>query len=111
MKLKILAISVAGLALFSVWLTTRSAPQIDNLVKIAGFAYGPAKTKIKAGETVMWENEDGVGHTITAADGTFESGMLNRNNRIEVKFDKPGTFAYYCKPHPYMRGTVTIGKA
>ena len=110
MKLKFLALSIAALAIFSVWLTTRPAPQIDNLVKIAGFAYGPAKAEIKAGETVTWKNEDGVGHTITATDGAFDSGMLNQNERIDLMFDKEGTFAYYCKPHPYMTGTVTIGK-
>lgn len=68
-------------------------------IKIVDYSYSPAKLTIAAGTTVKWENEDGVGHTVTADNGEFDSGTMSKGDAFEFTFTKPGTYAYYCKPH------------
>ena len=76
--------------------------------KNAARAYDPAVIRIKAGTTVMWMNDDVVAHTVTADDGSFDSGFLNPGQSWSFTFDKAGTYAYHCTPHPWMKGTVIV---
>jgi plastocyanin len=34
-------------------------------------------------------------------------GLSPRSLRL-VTFDEAGTFAYYCRFHPFMKGTITV---
>lgn len=70
--------------------------------------YTPANTTIKAGDTVVWSNNDDHDHTIVADDGSFKSGNIPHAQTFEHQFTKPGTFSYSCSYHPRMRGTVTV---
>lgn len=64
---------------------------------------------IPVGTTVTWTNDDpGVMHTVTAADGSFDSGMLQAGATWSHTFDTPGTFDYFCTPHPWMKARVTV---
>jgi hypothetical protein len=45
-------------------------------VTISGFALGPASTTVNVGDTVTWTNVDSAAHTVTALDGSFDSGPL-----------------------------------
>jgi nitrite reductase (NO-forming) len=64
---------------------------------------------IAVGTTVTWTNNDpGMIHTVTATDGTFDSGMLAEGQTFTYTFDTPGTFEYFCSPHPWMRARVTV---
>lgn len=49
-----------------------------HVVAIRDFAYKPADLTIQAGESVRFENDDDVAHTITANDASFDSGSLVR---------------------------------
>lgn len=77
-------------------------------IAIRNFAFVPATITIKKGETVTWTNEDSVGHTATALDGTFDSGILQQGKSFSFTFTKAGTFDYKCTPHPNMRGKVVV---
>jgi len=46
-----------------------------------------------------------VQHTITADDGSFDSGMVDPGSSFSMEFDTPGTFQYYCQPHGASGGT------
>ncbi|MCX8126895.1 MAG: cupredoxin family copper-binding protein [Dehalococcoidia bacterium] len=75
---------------------------------IEGYAFKPAEVRIPVGSIVTWYNRDEVAHTATARDRTFDSGWLSRGGRFSYKFEKKGTFEYYCIPHPYMVGKVIV---
>ena len=47
-------------------------------------------------------------HTVSASDGSFDSGTLGSDARFETTFERAGTFAYFCQIHPTMRGTVRV---
>lgn len=78
-------------------------------VNIAGFAFAPASTTVKVGDTVTWTNSDAVGHTATADDGSFDTGTIGAGSTSNgVTFNTAGTFAYHCTIHSAMHGTVVV---
>ena len=76
--------------------------------KNAARAYDPAVIRIKAGTPVTWTNGDAVAHTVTADEGAFDSGFLNPGQSWSFTFETPGTYTYYCTPHPWMKGSVIV---
>ena len=81
-------------------------------VVAAAFTFEPPDVVVAAGETVVWSNEDGVGHTVTAGTpddptGEFDED-LEAGGTVEVVFDEPGTVPYYCEIHPTMLGEVVV---
>ncbi|HVE67367.1 MAG TPA: cupredoxin family copper-binding protein [Solirubrobacteraceae bacterium] len=80
-------------------------------VSIEDFAFAPRTITIDVGDTVTWTNRDSAGHTATADDGSFDTGVLNRGQSGAHTFDEAGTFAYHCDPHPNMQGTVVVRAA
>jgi len=86
-------------------------PQVAGVtaIDIEDFAFGPPNVRVTAGTTVTWTNRDSVGHTVTSEDGDeLDSELLGKGESYEHTFTQPGTYAYYCKPHPYMKGLVTV---
>jgi uncharacterized cupredoxin-like copper-binding protein len=77
-------------------------------VAISGFAFAPDVTKVEAGESVRWSNQDPTEHTVTTHDGTFSSEPLASGKGFRVTFDAPGVYEYYCAIHPTMVGTVEV---
>ena len=61
-----------------------------------------------AGQTVDWLNDDGEAHTVSALDGSFNSGIMNSGDAFSETFETPGTFDYICAIHPTMTGTVIV---
>jgi plastocyanin len=74
---------------------------IDKLV------FTPAEITVKAGDTIEWDNKDILQHTATAKDGSFNV-LLPPNKKGSVVVDKAGTFEYFCKFHPNMKGKITV---
>jgi hypothetical protein len=79
-----------------------------RLVQIRQFDYMPREITIRRGETVEWVNMDPEGHTATADDDSWDSGYLEDGESFSRVFTEPGRYAYYCTPHPDMRGTVIV---
>jgi YVTN family beta-propeller protein len=77
-------------------------------VGISKFAYAPAEIVISAGQSVTWTNADPVDHTITSSDKLWDSGSLAPNGSFSMTFTQPGTYAYFCSIHPFIRGTVVV---
>lgn len=77
-------------------------------VEIKDFAFNAPTITIKVGESVSWTNADLIGHSATADDGSFDTGILGQNESGAVTFSKAGTFTYHCTPHPNMKGTVIV---
>jgi plastocyanin len=77
-------------------------------VSIVDVAFKPADIEVAVGATVDWTNDDPFAHTVTATDGSFDSGTMEGGEAFSQVFEQPGTFEYYCVIHPSMTGTITI---
>ena len=90
--------------------TAVAAPkQPTRTVLIQGFKFKPANISIKRGTKVIWINKDSTPHTATANNHrTFDSGLLRKGQRYTRTFWKTGKYGYHCKPHPFMKGSITV---
>jgi len=88
--------------------TSGEAAAGESAVEIANFAFSPDSVEVAAGSTVTWTNNDSTAHTVTADDGSFDSGNLDSGATFSQKFDTPGTYTYHCAIHPNMTGTITV---
>ena len=107
----LLAITAAiaiGLFIATVPSSTSAA---DSPVSIVDFAFQPKSVSISAGNIVTWTNKAGQAHTVTADDGSFDSGQLAANDAFANVFDTAGTFTYHCSIHPQMTATVVVKAA
>jgi plastocyanin len=82
-------------------------------VAIRNFAFQPAELEVEVGTTVEWVNEDPVPHTVTSGTpgsptGVFDSGALNQGDSFSFTFRQPGTYEYFCRLHPSMRGRILV---
>ena|SRR5688572_27040792 len=76
-------------------------------VGIHGFAFDPASLDVDSGTTVVFTNHEATVHTATADNGAFDTGNLDEGESYEVDLDA-GTYAYHCKLHASMRGTLVV---
>jgi plastocyanin len=75
------------------------AQDADATVNMQGVSFLPAEVHIAPGQTVLWNNASTFAHTVTADDGSFDSGLLDPGATFTMSFDAPGVYAYYCQPH------------
>lgn len=82
----------------------------DVTVQIVGTSFTPSTVTINVGDTVTWVNNTGVLHTVTANNGSFNSGPPEEDFTFAHTFNAAGTFAYHCQTHQAfgMTGTVIV---
>jgi plastocyanin len=68
-------------------------------IAIADNSFAPSKLTVPVGATVVWEQHGQRPHTVTADDGSFDSGKLDAGGSFSETFAKPGTYAYFCTFH------------
>jgi plastocyanin len=83
-----------------------SGPAVE--VAIINIAFDPPQLDVSAGTTVTWTNLEAVPHTVTAADGGFDSGTLDEGGTFQHTFAEAGTFDYVCAIHPSMQASVIV---
>ena len=81
----------------------------DNKVSMKNSTFSPATLGFAVGGTVTWINEDNMIHTVTADDGSFDSGDIQPGATFKRAFTIPGTVPYHCTYHRGMTGSVTAG--
>ena len=111
--------NVTGALSTSTTQTTTSTPApagpVVTILPMSGMQenapyYSPQVVTVVIGvnNTVTWVNNDDVPHTVTASDGSFNSGNMNAGQSWTHTFTTPGTYNYYCTYHPWMKGTVIV---
>lgn len=88
-----------------------ATPAVSNVsVDIKDFKFTQASLMVKKGTTVIWTNQDSASHTVTSdnAGGPLASDLIAQGKTYSYTFNTVGTFAYHCKVHPNMKGTVTV---
>jgi plastocyanin len=97
--------------------TATQSPVTTQVSIVAGAAvnvnqpgYTPTDVTVVIGanNTVEWTNNDNMPHTVTASDGSFDSGNMNPGATFSHTFTEAGSFAYICTYHHWMHGTVTV---
>lgn len=104
----ITALTALGAALLLLFPLMTPASAKEMHVSISNFTFEPRTTTIASGETVRFVNSDDMVHTIVAADGSFRSDALDTGDSFAKTFLKPGTYAYFCGLHPFMKGTIVV---
>jgi plastocyanin len=79
--------------------------------------FDPSELTVAAGTTLLVANVGGKPHTLTADDGSFDTGIVDPGSEggrfagknASVTLDKAGTFKFHCEVHPAaMKGVVTV---
>lgn len=68
--------------------------------------FRPATLVVDKGATVRFDNKDVAPHTVTATDGSTDSGVINPGQSFEVSVEKP--FDYVCTIHPSMKASIEL---
>jgi plastocyanin len=98
-----------GSASTSASTASSSASSGQQAVTIVDYTYKPAQLTVAAGTTVEFTNQDSTPHTATSKQsGAIETGSIDTGKTGEITLDKPGTYAYYCAFHPFMKGTIEV---
>jgi plastocyanin len=109
----LLVIAAAGLGV-------GRAEAANAAVAIQNISYQPATVTIQPGDTVVWTHADGeTPHTVTSDTGAFDSsptcagaaGCMTGGDTFNHTFNAVGSFAYHCKIHSSMHGTVVVQAA
>lgn len=93
---------------------TAASVSIVNSVPTAPCANGysycftPASVTVDAGGTVAWSSSSSAPHTVSADDGSFNSGSISAGGTYRHTFTTPGTYTYHCSIHPYMTASVKV---
>jgi plastocyanin len=79
--------------------------------------FDPPELSVAAGTTLLVANVGGKPHTLTADDGSFDTGTIApgaeggrfAGKNASVTLTEPGTFKFHCEVHPAaMKGVVTV---
>jgi plastocyanin len=79
--------------------------------------FDPDELAVAAGTTLLVANVGGKPHTLTADDGSFDTGVVDpgaeggrfAGSNASVTLNKAGTFKFHCEVHPaVMKGVVTV---
>jgi plastocyanin len=108
-SLSLLSVLVIGMIFFACSKSNTSVNTNNpNTVSIKNMAFSPGQLSVTTGTTVTWVNNDGITHTVTADDGSFNSGNITPGNSFTRTFSGIGTISYHCSIHPMMTGSVVV---
>jgi plastocyanin len=96
----VVAILVAGAVAPGLSAAAPVRKPVTHMVTIDGARFSPADLTVRAGDTIVWVNNDILAHTATARDGAFDSKVIEPGRRWKFVVKQKGTFAYTCSFHP-----------
>jgi plastocyanin len=76
--------------------------------------FAPEVVRVPVGTEVEWDMAGRNPHTVTADDGSYDSGILQPGDEYSRTYDKPGVYPYFCTLHGAaggkgMAGVVVVG--
>jgi plastocyanin len=104
--------SRAALVAIAIGLTFALLPRFADAapvpVTIEYQSFSPGAIDALPGDAVSWSNHGGRTHTVTADDGTFDSGDVSEGSQFTWSFTTPGMYMYHCTIHRGMVGEVDV---
>jgi plastocyanin len=80
----------------------------EGVVVVQNLSFNPQRSEAQVGREVVWRfSDNGLAHTVTADDKSFDSGRMP-SGEFRHLFDQPGEVAYHCEVHRSMKGTVAV---
>lgn len=86
-----------------------------NTVNITASGFSTKEITIKAGESVTWENQDSVDHTVNSAVHPthlvyppLNLGVIKPGEQKSLAFPAVGTYKYHDHLNPSLTGSVTV---
>ncbi len=76
-------------------------------VNITESGFNPATLTVTRGAMITWTNNDSVVHTVTSPNN-FNFGDINPGKTYSRMFNIAGTYNYYCRYHPNMKGVIIV---
>jgi len=75
-------------------------------------AFEPTTVAAKAGQRVIWRNEDSSPHNVTYVSGPefSSSGRIRPGASFSITLSSPGTIQYFCSIHPWMKATIIVSR-
>lgn len=72
-------------------------------------AFTPATIQAKVGDVIVWTNNDTLPHTATLKDDpACSTETLSPGATGGLTFSAAGTYAFFCKIHADMTGTIEV---
>jgi plastocyanin len=100
-----LALALA-LALVATVVAAGASVAADKWVTTYDSKYLPGVVTIRTGERVTWVNDDDLPHDATG--NGWATPLLNKGDSYSLRFNRAGTYRYYCSIHPEMRSAVIV---
>jgi plastocyanin len=97
---------LAAVALLSLVAGTARAAQLPAHIEFQAFS--PDQIDVLPGDSVQWTNDSERTHTVTANDGSFDSGELGGGVTFTEAFTDLGPHPYHCTIHLGMTGEVDV---
>ena len=89
------------------------ADDYDAHVSAIDNAFDAGLVRLQPGQSIEWSNDGRSPHTVTADDGSFDSGDLEPGATYTQTFAQPGVYSYFCKYHGApgvgMAGIIVVG--
>jgi plastocyanin len=108
-----LAAAILGLVSLVATPAPAHADTYAATVRMLDNVFAPEIVRIDAGASVEWSNDGHTVHTVTADDGSWDSGDVAPDAEVVRTFSEPGVYTYYCRyhgtPNAGMTGTVVVG--
>lgn len=79
----------------------------ETVVQLTATGYDPAAVTVAAGAPVRFVNTDTEFHSVTHRGGSFNS-LIAAGQDWTLVLDTPGTYDYYCVPHPWLVGQIVV---
>jgi plastocyanin len=80
----------------------------EKTVTMKGSNFMPKEIHAAANEPVKWVNDDSLGHSVAADDGSFDShpkcgqfggNCMTKGQSFSHKFPRDGRYSYFCRTH------------
>ncbi|HEX3721205.1 MAG TPA: cupredoxin domain-containing protein, partial [Nitrolancea sp.] len=88
-----------------------TTPTTPTTIDLGDFYYNPTTLTVAAGTNVVWTVSGQQPNTVTADDGSWDSGVLNHGEIYAHRFVTPGTYHYHSQFYAWMKGTIIVTRA
>jgi plastocyanin len=109
-------LAVFALVLLPLAVAPTPVAAADSYIEVAALDdfFDAEVVRVPVGTQIEWRNVGRNPHTVTADDGSFDSGDMQNGDEFSWTFDKPGVYRYYCKYHGAaggvgMAGMIVVG--
>lgn len=97
--------AAAAWALLSIPCPAAAAPRTYTVV-VHKMKFGPLPSRLRKGDTIVWDNRDMFRHSATAK-GRFDVD-LPAGKKVAMRVNVTGSVPFLCKYHPGMKAVLRV---